>query len=192
MTEMDFALEDIGDPMLFTVKVTRHRLAGMQTQLDLLLLLLLLLERTCRATEAGARPLGKARRAVGNARRGLGGAGDDVERAMRGRGRPDLFGGDSEGRPIEFALEEEGDRMKSTLKVTRERIAGVHAQLDLLLVLLLVLGRICQNADGRPLGRAKRAVAIARRHLVDARAQLERVFTGERGPGGAELGRQTS
>ncbi len=186
---MDFTPEDIGDPMLFTVKVTRHRLAGMQAQLDLLLLLLLLLERTCRATEAGAR---KARRAVGNARRQLVGAGDDVERALRGRGRPDLFGGDSEGGPIEFALEEEGDRMKSTLKVTRERIAGVHAQLDLLLVLLLVLGRICQNADGRPLGRAKRAVVIARRHLVDARAQLERVFTGERGPDGAELGRQTS
>ncbi len=183
---MDFTLEDVGDPILFTVRVTRHRLSGMRAELDLLLLLLGVLERA-RPSKAS---LGRARRAVGDARQQLLSVGDDMERALTRRSTPypAYYG----SKPIEFALEEKGDPVRSTLKATRERMVRVLGELNMLLVLLLVFGRR-QHVGRRRLAQAKRAVREARRELVEARAQVERAFTGELDPGGeCELAGQTS
>ncbi len=184
---MDFTLEDVGDPMLFTVRVTRHRLSGMQAELDLLLVLLGVLKRARPTTKAS---LGKARRAVGAARQQLLGVGDDMERALRPTSA--LYPASYRNKPIELAREEKGDPVRSTLKATRERMVRVQGELDMLLVLLLVFGRR-QHVGRRRLAQAKRAVREARGEFVEARAQVERAFTGELDPDGElELAGQTS
>jgi hypothetical protein len=69
----------------------------------------------------------------------------------------------------------------------------VHAELEMLLVLLIVLDRTCQDEGHWQLARAKRAVRKARKQLAWARAELERAFP--RGPvreGGVSFGRRTS
>ncbi len=189
MRELDFTLEDVGDPMLFTVRVTRHRLSGMQAELDLLLVLLGVLKRA-RPTRKAA--LARARRGVGAARRQLLSVGDDMERALMRR--RDVFGSYyGRSRPTEFALEEKGDPVRSTLKAIRERMVRVHDELHMLLVLLLVFERIRQNVGRRQLGKAKRTVRDARRELIEARAQVEYAFGGEPDrAGGVESSGQTS
>lgn len=192
MRELDFTLEDVGDPMVFTLRATRLRLSRMQAELGLILALLGVLERTRPASRIA---LARARRAVEAARRQLLGVGDDMERALMRR--RDVFGGYyGRSRPIEFALEaleKQGDPVRSTLKAIRERMTRVQAELGMLLVLLLVFGRIRQNVARRRLARAKRAIRDTRRELVEARAQVDRAFAGESDPtGGVEFAGQTS
>ncbi len=81
----------------------------------------------------------------------------------------------------------------STLRATRERMADVHAKLDLLLVLLLVFGRTWKDLRRKPLARTKRAVRSARAELMEARAELDRAFGRElHASGGTQVARQTS
>jgi hypothetical protein len=191
MRELDFTLEDVGDPLLFTAMVTRERLSGLHRQIHLLLVLLGRLGSACGSTDADALMLARAERAIGGAHTNLLEAGDDIERALRRRVLPHWYCGIT---PFELdALEEGGDPISRKLTASRERMAGVHAELDMLLVLLIVLDRTCQDVGHWQLARAKRAVRKARKQLAWARAELERAFP--RGPfreHDLELGRRTS
>jgi hypothetical protein len=191
MRELDFTLEDVGDPLLFTAMVTRERLKGLHRAIHLLLLLLGRLESAWASADSGALSVAPVKRALGGAHTNLLEAGDDIERALRRRVLPHWYCGIT---PFELdALEEGGDPISRKLTASRERMAGVHAELDMLLVLLIVLDRTCQDVGHWQLARAKRAVRKARKQLAWARAALERAFP--RGPvreGGVSFGRRTS
>jgi hypothetical protein len=182
MSKTELSMENEVDPMPFKADATKDRLSGLQVELDLLLLLLEVLECACASARADAGPLTQAKRAVARARTELLGLGEDVQRALSLCIA--VHNSSYPARSFEFTEGQDGDPVMPALEATRERMDGMHAELDMLLALL--------NAGRRGLANAECAIRKARGQLAEAQLQMDRALTVERGPGGANEARRAS
>jgi hypothetical protein len=73
-------------------------------------------------------------------------------------------------------------------EVARLLLSDAHVQLELIQVQLLVARGGSEGAEGaaREIGSAKRAIEIARTHIVVARSQVDAALAGGRVPAGEE------
>ena len=171
--EMDFTLEDVGNPLVFAGRVSIERMYWLDERFVSLLVLLEIAERARPKRKVAGTLLVNATRAVEGARGELLRAEQDIQCALMGASWPSLR--HLVARP-RVPSDDKLPPFTSSLRIARKQMTRLRSDCDLLLVFVLVMGRACRKVRPEPIAKAERAVRKARRKLEEARAEVERLF----------------